>query len=134
MKKIEWTNRLSVGIKKIDDQHKRLIKLVNNLVSAMQSDMADDIIAPICQELAEYADYHFRDEEMYMQEVGYPKLEEQKEQHQVLSDKVQSYLDSFDKGKTVNPKEVLDFLKLWLIDHMIHSDMQIGKFTMAQHD
>lgn len=126
MEKITWSNKLNTGVEKIDDQHRRLVKLVNNLVSAIQSGFADDITTPLCHELAEFTSYHFRDEEMLMEEVGYPGLEEQKEQHAKLTSTVQGYLDALERGEAVAPEEMLAFLRQWLVEHIVHCDMRIG--------
>ncbi len=126
MKKISWSDSLNIGVKKIDDQHKRLVQLTNNLISATQSGFADDILVPICQELAEYVEDHFRDEEMYMREVAFPKLDEHALQHRQLREKVQDYVRALNNGEPVDSRHVLAFLRSWLIDHLIHSDTQIG--------
>jgi len=50
MEKIEWSDRLSIGVRKIDDQHKRLVKLVNNLVSTIQAGYGNDSLNTHLQE------------------------------------------------------------------------------------
>lgn len=134
MKKIEWHSRLNVGVKQIDEQHKWLVQLVNNLLSAIQSGVAEDILQSICQELVDYTEFHFRDEELLMEEIGFPFIEEQRAEHEELRVKVGEFNDAVLRGDHIPPKEVLDFLSEWLINHLLHSDMKIGHHIKAQRE
>lgn len=128
MKKLEWSPRLNLGIKQIDDQHKRLVKLTNNLMSAIQSGVADDLLVGFCMELVEYTEFHFRDEEMLMREVGYPHIDEHSTAHRTLEGKVREYHEAVSKGRHVSSAEVLEFLGSWLVDHIIYTDMKISEY------
>jgi len=126
MKRIEWQPRLNLGVKQIDDQHKRLVLLTNNLISAIQSGVAADLLMEICIELLEYTEYHFQDEELLMQEVDFPYFNEHTAMHRVIEGKVREYHDSVSKGASVPPVKVLEFLGSWLVDHIIYADMKIA--------
>lgn len=127
MNTITWSSKLNTGVKKIDEQHRRLVKLVNNLVAGIQEGFADDITDGICRELIEYTNYHFRDEEMLMEEVAFPDIEAHKQKHASLTTSVQGYHDALEKGEPIRPEDLLNFLSKWLIEHIIHTDMQIGR-------
>src|SRR5512146_188324 len=78
---MEWSEKLSVGIKTIDSQHKELFKRINNLVRAIKEHRCRAEIDGTLKFLDDYARVHFTEEERHMREAGYPGLDEQREQH-----------------------------------------------------
>ena len=88
----EWKEKYSVGIKKFDDQHKELLRIGRDIVSAFEGteegiDQYDHIIK-LLNELKDYTVYHFESEEKAMEKADYPKLEKHKEVHQKFVDKL----------------------------------------------
>lgn len=132
MKRIQWSNSLSLGVKQVDDQHKRLIQLANNLISAIRTDVADDILGTVFNELREYSIFHFRDEELLMKDIGYPGLSEHMKQHEEFRERVARYESDFTGNNRISPSELMEFLGDWLINHIATSDMQIAKFIRTQ--
>lgn len=82
---IEWTPDLSVGVENIDEQHKIWFQKANELFEAGKERRAKEYINTMIDFLDEYTKKHFKDEEAYMEEIGYPELEAQKEHMQALS-------------------------------------------------
>ncbi|QJB56093.1 bacteriohemerythrin [Pseudodesulfovibrio sp. zrk46] len=113
----------------MDDQHKRLIQLVNSLVSVIRAGVAEDLLGEICRELYDYTNYHFRDEESLMQEEGYPEFEAHCQLHAEMTTTVKEYLDELEKGKQVSPNDVLEFLAKWLVKHILKQDMKFAAFV-----
>ena len=72
MELFTWSDEMSVNIKRIDEQHKKLIDLLNSLFLAMIEGQAQSVIEKIVGELINYADYHFKTEEYYFEEHNYP--------------------------------------------------------------
>lgn len=134
MKRIAWSSKLNLGVEQIDDQHKRLVKLTNNLIGAIQSNMADDILGFIAQELREYTEFHFQDEERLMRDIGYPDLDDHAALHGALKERVTRYQESLEQGGAVPATEILSFLKDWLVNHIIYCDMKIGKYIREQKE
>ena len=79
-----WKDDYSIGIKTIDEQHKKLIEIAGKLEDMLHTgeslDYYDYIIEAI-NELKEYTEYHFRYEEEKLKEFNYPELEEHRIQH-----------------------------------------------------
>src|SRR5512143_483905 len=78
---MEWTEKLSVGVATIDNQHKELFKRINNLVLAIKQHRCKSEIDGTIKFLDDYARVHFLEEERYMFETNYGGLEEQREDH-----------------------------------------------------
>jgi hemerythrin len=128
MKKLEWSDKLNLGVEKIDNQHQELVKLANNLLSAIQSHEAREVLDLVFKELREYTVFHFRDEEQYMEEIGFPKRGEHMIKHRELKDQVKQYQRDIYQKSEVSPSEVLEFLRGWLVDHIIYRDMEIASY------
>jgi hemerythrin len=125
---IEWTNALSVGIEEIDEQHKVLVDLVNEMHDAIHQRHGSDAVKSILKDLAEYTRIHFAVEESLMRILNYPSYEEHKEIHEELLQSVVELQDKVDHGKTSIGFELMHFLKTWLTRHIMEEDMQYSGF------
>src|SRR5690349_10560035 len=81
---IMWGPKLCVGIKDIDDQHKKLVEIVNKLNDAMVAGHGREVIGPTLGELIRYTQRHFADEERLMARHQYEHTVEHKAQHAKL--------------------------------------------------
>ncbi|MBP7554444.1 MAG: hemerythrin family protein [Spirochaetes bacterium] len=127
-----WKEEYSVGISSIDEQHKKLVSLLNELHSSMLSARANSILEKLLTELSEYTVYHFKNEENLMIDHKYSKYEEHKKNHKNFTDKVHSYLEDFKNGKKLLTVELLFFLKDWLINHINGEDKQYSAFFIER--
>jgi len=80
MSLVKWSDEMSVQVPELDNQHKKLIDLLNQLHDAMANRRAKEVAGPIIKELIMYTVAHFRTEEQYMQRCAYADLEN----HQAL--------------------------------------------------
>jgi len=119
---MEWNDSFSVGVHKIDEQHKKLIAITADLYQAMSEGKSKEIMGTILQELVEYTKTHFRDEEALMEKVGYEELSLHKQEHGMFVDKAAGYLKEFIAGKPVVSIDLLEFLRDWLIGHIQGTD------------
>jgi hemerythrin-like metal-binding protein len=131
MTQIEWNEGLSLGVEKIDKQHMRLIELANKLIAATHNAIPIDI-AGTFHEFREYTVYHFNDEEEYMRDIHYPDLEKHAQQHVELKKQVKHFQDVVYRHGVISEDEVLEFLKNWLIGHIIQNDLAIKQFLATQ--
>jgi hemerythrin len=81
MELMDWSDQYSVGVKKMDDQHRTLVGMLNKLYDAMMNHCAIEITEPLVKQLMQYAQTHFVDEEALMATTGFPQLNEHREQH-----------------------------------------------------
>lgn len=74
MELIKWTENLSVGVKELDNEHKKLIDLLNQLYTGMKNREENKVIKSILDDLVNYTLSHFAHEEKYFKQYNYPKL------------------------------------------------------------
>lgn len=122
----QWNDSLMTGIKTIDDQHKQLVDMVNDLHDNLEGSglcPAPDLVA----RLKAYAAEHFHVEEGYMQAFAYPEFEAHLKEHLTFVDAVQTFEENC-ASESANAPEVLDFIKRWLTSHILDVDMKMGRF------
>ena len=84
MNKIKWTDEFSVGVNSLDEQHKKLIGIINQLIEHHDDANSSGDISPFLTEMLEYAFTHFCDEEQLLLEHDYPGHPKQMEQHKAF--------------------------------------------------
>lgn len=119
---MNWSDDLSVGVSEIDEQHKRLVALINALHDAMRSGQGKDALEKTLGELAAYTQYHFTAEEEYMQKFGYPDYASHKKEHDAFVAKVADFQQAYTGGRLGLSIEVMTFLRDWMAGHIRGSD------------
>lgn len=119
MQEILWNDRFSVGIAAMDEQHKRLIGLINALGASVDAGIAFDTIMG----MFDYAAIHFQDEEALLRRAAYSELPTQIREHKTFLDKAVE----FSKKELRDPttaEEIILFLRSWLLHHILEEDMK----------
>jgi len=111
-----------------------MVGIANSLLKAIKEGKGHEIIKKIVTELREYTVHHFYDEEKYMGKIKYPKLAEHQGEHARLTRQVKGYQHAMYKKQEITAEEVRDFLKTWLLDHILKSDMQIAAFVREKQE
>ncbi len=117
----DWTDELSVGIKEIDDQHRRLVDMLNTLGTALRGKHGRDVQKAVVDGLVDLAISHIAEEERYMKLHGYPGLEAHRAEHEKLSAWATDLKERVGRGFVVT-LEVLDRFKGWLQNHFTSID------------
>jgi len=118
----DWTPNMSVGVKEIDEQHKKLINIINRLFRALKEGMAYMELASIIGDLTDYTKVHFRYEEKYFKLFKYPDAEKHIAEHQQFIEQVGLFTAELQEKKISLSFDVMDFLKNWLLNHILKSD------------
>lgn len=127
---VEWEDRYSVEVDRVDDQHKNLLNMVNELHDAMKEGEGREKIGDILSEMKDYTEYHFNSEEELMREYDYPedKYQEQLDEHQKFVEKISEFSKDYENGKLTVSMKVLDFLKNWLQNHILKVDSKLQPY------
>jgi hemerythrin-like metal-binding protein/putative nucleotidyltransferase with HDIG domain len=129
MEPIQWSEKFSVGVIELDQQHQQLIKLLNRMISAHGTiSTHSETISDILTEMTRYAQTHFKTEEMLMEAYSYPGLEEQKMQHRDFRKKTVDFCTATTQGFEQIPEALLEYLVDWLVHHILEVDMAYRSF------
>lgn len=118
---IEWSDDFRI-CDVIDVQHKKLVELINNLYQAFVEAKVKDAILPIIKKLRGYTIYHFGEEEKMFAENNYTFTDEHLRAHQVFVAKIEDFEDRYEAGDSLLPYDIMNFLKDWLLNHILISD------------
>ena len=83
---MEWNDKLSVGVAQFDNEHKKLVAMVNELFDAVQGGHGKEALGKILDGLIAYTKTHFANEERYFQQHGYADYAQHKAEHDALGD------------------------------------------------
>ena len=122
---IVWTSEMSVDVKMLDNDHKRLAILINELHDGLMAGRDSKDLDHIFDELIAYARVHFAHEERILAEAGYSGAAAHKQEHEQKIKLLLTLQALFQIAKeSADYLEVLDQLKEWLFMHMERSDKQ----------
>ena len=128
---IAWKNYLSVGHERIDEQHKKLVGIINDFFDSVQRGADENTLPGIVEDLLKYAGYHFEYEEEMMRTAEYPELEKHRKEHIDLTEKVVAYKQRLEEGDNIISAQLLDFLKDWLLNHLMVSDKDYAPYVQS---
>jgi hemerythrin len=117
-----WKDSYSVQIKEIDDQHKVLIQIINDLYKAFMDKEHTSKIDEIIGRMVDYASMHFTTEENYFEKFGYEESKDHIKEHEKFIEDVYNFRYDYKNNKTALTYEVLSFLQKWLANHIMVSD------------
>lgn len=127
MSAIVWNESLELGLPQIDEQHRRLVDRYNELAAAYRRREPDAELARRLGVLLDCTAAHFASEEALMAELGYDGLDEHREEHQDLLQRVGRFQIVLAEGRQTITLPVLQYLQHWLLGHLRGADGEFGK-------
>ncbi|MBT5634270.1 MAG: hemerythrin family protein [Gammaproteobacteria bacterium] len=124
---IEWSDELSIGIESVDEQHQKMVNMINALKNAATQAKDDAIIIQIFDGLATYIEKHFAYEEALFEKYDFSDHAAHIQEHAVLSAQVENLKERFEAGEDVLTDALMSFLNEWLHEHILVSDMHYAK-------
>jgi hemerythrin-like metal-binding protein len=124
-----WDETLSVGITTIDEHHRYLFDLTNDLIDIVVNRAGSHELGRILKALSEYAAIHFSAEEKMMEHSNYSRLELQQEQHRFFLNRLQEFHREIHENPLVAQHELVNFLKSWLVAHIRDEDTMLASLA-----
>lgn len=126
----EFLDEYRTGITFVDEEHKQLFAITDRANKYLHNDFiygnGYDEITGILQELKEYTQRHFKDEEDYMERIHYEGLPAQRRAHESFIDRLENIdMDEVDGDPKVYLESLIEFLLGWLINHILYTDKKI---------
>ncbi|MBK8803443.1 MAG: hemerythrin family protein [Fibrobacteres bacterium] len=126
-----WDPKYATGNLAIDGQHKKLFQMVNELHDSLLAGAGREKMGPTLKGLATYTVEHFRTEEGFMTQKGYPGYPEHKRKHEELLVQVTQLITDFDAGKLTLPLTLARFLADWIRHHIDEEDQKLAKWIKS---
>ena len=129
---ITWNDRLSVDIEELDSDHRKMIRLINELYDGIAAGYGRDVIEGIIDDVVSYTNYHFAHEEQLFATTGYAEAEAHKKEHDAMAAWAKEVQDEYKQGSMAAPAlEVMVRLKDWVFDHILGSDQKYALYMKA---
>lgn len=125
---IVWETKFSIGQPEIDEQHKKLILLINQFHDAMMAGNGKEMLEEVLTGLIDYTSYHFKAEEDLMFRQAYPDLDAHMAEHAYFIRKITQTQEAFRSGERMLTIHLMNFLRDWLVNHIMLTDKRIGDF------
>jgi hemerythrin-like metal-binding protein len=130
MAPLTWTAAMSVGVAPLDTDHKCLIRIINLLEEADQSEAAA-VIETVLETLILYARFHFQREEKVMEACEFPGLVFHRSEHEGFARFARSLRERFRGAATPGmARELHEYLTQWLRHHVLIQDMAYRPYVM----
>jgi hemerythrin len=130
VKFITWKEFYSVGCRELDDQHKQILGIINDLYAALQSGREREEIKGLLDRLVQYTMDHFQREEELMEERGYSEVAQHRTVHEHMTQKT---IDLRKRFGAVSGQDLLVFLKEWWVNHICGTDKQYSPYMEPVH-
>jgi hemerythrin len=124
---LSWEENYSVHVKQIDEQHKGLLKIMNNLIREISGIPDKERVSQFIAQIVKYKSEHFNTEEGYFKQFQYEGTEEHILAHREFGIKLKSIQDKFSDDAIGFAFALVDFLEDWLVDHMLNMDQKYIK-------
>lgn len=129
--KFDWQPQMDTQIEDMDTQHRQLFKIGRDMEQLLRIKcigVTDAQLLDIILQLRDFTGYHFYEEEMLMEQIGYPKLKEHRQMHL----KYATYVMNINLPKLKNNPErelklIKDEVQSWIFTHMLHDDKEFAK-------
>lgn len=132
MSLLTWTPQLSVGVYQLDEDHKKLIAIINELHDGIMAGNSNEAVGQVLKNLAHYTLEHFQHEERYFAQTNYPAAVAHKQEHEKLKAEVAAKIEKFLSGSRAGlGRELMNFLRDWWKHHIQESDMQYAAHMKA---
>jgi len=126
---INWDETLSVGIETIDEHHRYLFDLTNDLIDVVANNHGSHEVRRVLKALSDYAEIHFKAEEMMMEQNQYDRLSLQREMHEYFLKRLNEFYLQLHENPLVAKYELIGFLNNWLIAHIRDEDTMLASLV-----
>ena len=126
---LTWKKSYEIGIPEIDLQHQKWVAIFNEFCAAIKNHSQTTILETTLAKFIEYGNVHFAAEEKYMQNIKYPSYAIHRKIHESFVVQTKYYLGSLNTNRDNLAQEIWNFIKSWMVNHILIEDKKIKVFT-----
>jgi len=131
---VDWDESLETGIPYIDNQHRELVSLANQLYQACVTgdEKAESAFLESMHKMVDYVRFHFSAEQELLKKIKYPKYKFHASEHDSLIKKILGASKIYHSDKKSIPNDFVDALKEWVFSHIAITDRAYAVFVAGQ--
>jgi hemerythrin-like metal-binding protein len=128
-----WTPAMSVGVPELDEDHRVLFRIINQLAESKKNDDHAGILRQSLYSLLRYAEFHFAREEKVLTACDFPGMTHHKQEHRAFTAHMKKLAEALDDDELpaaeIINQDLLTYLKDWLNHHILIEDMAYRKLA-----
>ncbi|NPB07057.1 MAG: hemerythrin family protein [Aquificae bacterium] len=125
---VQWGPELELGIPEIDEQHRRLVEMLNEFYRELEEGHKHEAARRFFEELEQYVNEHFTYEEAFMRKIGFPELERHRKTHELFKKLVKEELKRYESGDEKALREAVALALSWLYTHITRTDRKYAEY------
>jgi len=129
---LEWDDSMAVGVYLVDEQHKELVVLINNIADAVQSGASVSEVSRFIRRFYNYTIVHFQTEESLMDHNSYADYFTQVREHLDCSTKALEFHRRFVEEAEFDLVEFLEYIVGWFRSHTTGIDQGLTEYLVAR--
>jgi hemerythrin len=126
---IEFDNTLLTHVEEMDEQHSKLVELLNNTYELLKEGKKEEAVELFKKELLAYVEHHLSEEEKFMEEIGYPELEQHRKVHELFRKEIYNLAPHVENGDPKAFRQALSLAWGWLYNHIAKTDKKYGIYA-----
>lgn len=130
---VVWQEAYSLGMPEIDEQHKGLLDLINQVWNAVVNKAPVREQIRLVEELEHYTISHFTAEEAFLKSVNYPDFEGHKQLHEAFVKRVAEEKANLAANGYLG-LDILHFLNDWLVNHILGVDKKYAVYSRERRE
>lgn len=133
---IRWKDEYCVGVSRIDEQHFRLVEMLNELYRKIGPEITPQDTWSLLQSFNEYAETHFSAEERIARDsnVDIAAQAAHRLEHESYRDRMANFRRAFEQNDKRAPVQLMAFLSNWWLSHILIRDMELGRLIREQEE
>ena len=125
----KWSDKFSVHLEEMDQQHQKFFKLLNQMYEYNErQDRSPEVLDQLFEELFTYAKVHFEAEEALFGKAGFPESEQHRDQHRFFQEHLLELRREHFQAVASVPRSVFHFMRDWLLTHILEVDKSYGEY------
>jgi len=128
---INWKKQYNTGVKKIDNQHMKLLQLLNIMNGSDIIRYNEEKINVVIQDLIDYTNYHFTTEEDIMIKYDYPGYEKHRKEHVTFVKSIGDHINRSRNIGIVLISSLSTYIGEWIIDHLLGTDQEFAEYLRS---
>jgi hemerythrin len=126
---LTWKDEYSVNVEELDNHHKELIRILNELYSDCLKVDNIDCVGSKLDDLVAYASYHFQAEEQYMRQIQYFEVDEHIEKHHGFTYKITEMKQIPYENQLELTKDLIVYIGKWFLRHVLEEDKKYARYA-----
>ena len=142
---LPWRESFAVGHPGLDDEHRRMVELINDIAAAAEADWGADAFSKLLHQLRKVTEEHFQNENTILWELrsgNYAGLRDRERTPPFIKAMAEaafdehmaeheSMLGQMDAVSTLPRDTLCETLKTWFVEHAIRHDSQLKAIFQA---